>query len=123
MEMEDSLMGFGGGIFIFGCRSEGGCGAVYLGCSGMRSEGRLEADKVEAEPLEQTEGGLSGAICGGCKKEKSSSCTEGNALGGFGAGRGGGSRFCRSGSYRNSGGGRIKVPGGGGGAIVGGGGT
>lgn len=90
MGMEDSLMGFGGGIFIFGCLSEGGCGAAYLGGSGTRSEGRLEADKVEAELLEQIDGGLGGAICGGFKKEKSSSSIEGNAGGGFGAGMGGG---------------------------------
>lgn len=89
MGMDDSLTGFGGGIFIFGCLSEGGCGAAYLGCSGTRSEGRLEADKVE-EPLEQIDGGLGGAICGGCKKEKSSSSIEGNARGAFGAGMGGG---------------------------------
>lgn len=122
--MEDSLMGFGGGIFL-GCLSEGGCGATNLGCSGIRSGGRLEADKVEAEPLEQLEGGLGGAICGGFKKEKSSSSIKGIAEGGFGAGMGGGRRFCRSGSSRshmNSGGGGIKLPGGGGGAMVGGGG-
>lgn len=125
VKMEDSLMGFGGGIFL-GCLSEGGCGATNLGCSGIRSGGRLEADKVEAEPLEQLEGGLGGAICGGFKKEKSSSSIKGTAEGGFGAGMGGGRRFCRSGSSSspmNSGGGGIKFTGGGGGATVGGGGT
>ena len=90
VEMEDSLMGFKGGVFIFGCLSEGGCGAAYLGCSGTRSGGRLEADRVEAEPLEQIEGGLGGAICGSCKMEKSSPSAAGNAEGGFGAGMGGG---------------------------------
>lgn len=64
--MEDILIGFRGGIFILACLSEGGCGAANLGCSGTSSGGRLDADKVE-EPLEQIEGGLGGAICGGFK--------------------------------------------------------
>lgn len=124
--MEDILIGFGGGIFVLACLSEGGCGAANLGCSGTRSGGRLDADRVEAEPLEQIDGGLGGAICGGFKKEKSSSSIEDNAEGGLGAGMGGGRRCRRSGSstpHMNSGGGGIKFPGGGGGAIVGGGGT
>lgn len=102
MDMEDSLMGFGGGTFTFGALSEGGGGggAAYLGCSGTKSEGRLEADKVE-EPLEEIEGGLGGAMCGGCMKEKSSSSSMGwNADGRVGAGRGGGCRLRRSGSPR-----------------------
>lgn len=74
MEMEDSLMGFGGGVFaVLSCLSGGGCGGANLGWSGMWSGCALEIGIDDPEPLEQVEGGFGGAIAGGFKRAKSSS--------------------------------------------------
>lgn len=106
--IEDSLMGFGGGVLDLCCFSEGSSGGANFGGSGIGSDGGVEMGKDDVEPLEQIDGGFGGAIGGGFKKEKSSSI-----MGWTGLLR----------PSMKSGGGRIKVPGGGGGAIEGGGGT
>lgn len=88
-EIEDSLMGFGGGVLkVFCCLSEGGCGAANFGCSGTSAGGVLAKD--DAEPLEQVDGGFGGAIGGGFKEDKSSCPMDGASEGSFGAGMDGG---------------------------------
>ncbi len=87
VEIDDSLMGFGGGVLgVLCCLSEGGCGGANFGCSGIFVGGVLAMDMEDAEPLEQVDGGFGGAIGGGFKEPKSSSPSEGS----FGAGMGGG---------------------------------
>lgn len=89
--MEDSLIGFGGGILeVFCSLSFGGCGGANFGRSGTLTGGGLEMGTEDAEPLEQVDGGFGGAIGGGCKKVKSSSPVESATEVGFGAGMEGG---------------------------------
>lgn len=70
---EDIRIGFGGGLLKAFCFSVGGCGAAYLGCSGISVANGLEIG-TDDEPLDPVDGGLGGDIGGGVKKVKSSSC-------------------------------------------------
>ena len=91
LDIEDSLIGFGGGVLkVLCCLSEGGCGAANFGCSGIMAGGGLEMGTDDAEPLEHVDGGFGGAIGGGFKKVKSSSPLDGASEVGFGEGMEGG---------------------------------
>lgn len=79
--IEDSLMGFAGGVFILFCFSGGGGGGANLGCSGTLRGGGLEIGNGDVEPLKKIEGGFGGATGGGFKKERSSSSIDGNGKG------------------------------------------
>lgn len=117
LEMEDILIGFGGGDLTDLCSfSAGGCGGANLGWSGTTFKGGLHLGMEDDEPVEQMDGGLGGDMGGGLRRVKSSSSP-------VDASRG--VRLARAGPFispRKSGGGRIKVPGGGGAAMAGGGG-
>lgn len=131
LEIEDSLMGFGGGFFC--CLSDGGKGGENVGRSGTLAGDGVEMGTDDKEPLELVDGGFDGgfgggfggAIGGGFMKVKSSPSMKGPREIGFGLGM---DREGRVATFRlfmspmKSGGG-IKVPGGGGGAIAGGGGA
>lgn len=82
-------MGLGGGVLcVLCCFSVGGCGGANLGCSGTLSSGGLHMD--DAEPEEQLDGGLGGAIGGGFNMDKSSSSIDAVAEVSLGAGMEGG---------------------------------
>lgn len=91
LEIEDSLMGFGGGALrVLCCLSAGGCGGANFGRSGTLAGGGLEMGKDDALLLELVDGGFGGAIGGGFKKIKSSCSMGGANEGHFGAGIEGG---------------------------------
>lgn len=77
--MEDSLIGFVGGVFRAfraAClMSVGGCGGANFGgsvISGTVVGGGVEPDKEELEALEEVDGGFGGGISGGFREVKSS---------------------------------------------------
>lgn len=91
LDIEDSLMGFGGGFLgVLCCLSEGGCGGAKVGRSGTLAGDGLEMGTDDRELLEQVDGGFGGAIGGGFMKVKSSPSVKGASEGGFGAGMEGG---------------------------------
>lgn len=100
--MEDSLVGFRGGVFRAfraAClMSVGGCGGANFGgsvISGTVVGGGVEPDKEELEALEEVDGGFGGAIGGSFMEVKtflspSEGATDGGFDGGFGGGMEGG---------------------------------
>lgn len=91
LEIEDSLIGFGGGaLWALCCLSAGGCGGENFGRSGTLAGGGLEMGTDDAEPVELVDGGFGGAIGGGFKKVKSTSSVEGASEVSVGAGMDGG---------------------------------
>lgn len=75
--MEDSLIGFVGGVFRAfraAClMSIGGCGGVNFGGSVKSGTGvGVEMEKDELEALEEVDGGFGGGISGGFREVKSS---------------------------------------------------